>query len=260
MSAPWIAAVVVGAVVLGLVRAVMRIMIQEEARTRLERLPLALIRLASARVPRDLRDDLAAEWTAELEFVLTGTEGPPLTRLVRGIRYSAGLLLSAREITDVLTGRDVSGAWRLMRLAFGGIAAVIGCGGIVSGIAIAGYHGYGITASVGETCMALSWVIGGITVARGRFTGRITAYAFLLASLLACVANVAFYMHGADVVNLIWAAFALCVPLGMAAVKVLTLRDVRLLRQYQELRDAHAVLYPDCTECFGAKGAAQGQA
>jgi hypothetical protein len=44
------------------------------------------------RVPRDLRDDLAEEWQAELEFVLTGAEGMPLTRLVRGIRYTAGLL------------------------------------------------------------------------------------------------------------------------------------------------------------------------
>jgi hypothetical protein len=260
MRALLIAVVVIGAVVLGVVKAVMRLMIQEEARTRLERLPFALIRLASARVPRELRDDLAAEWHAELEFLLTGTGGMPVTRVVRGIRYSAGLLLSAREITDELTRGDVRRAWRLMRLAIGGAAAVIGCGGIPSGIAIAGYHGYGITASIGETCMAISWVIGGITVVRGRFTGRFTACAFLLASLLGCVANVAFYMHGADVVHLIWSALYLCVPLAMVAFKLWTRGGDRLWREYQELRDAHAALYPDCAECFGDKGTAQDQA
>jgi ABC-type multidrug transport system fused ATPase/permease subunit len=248
MNAVWIAALAIIGVAAAVSKAVMGGMIREEAQTRLGRIPFALIKLAGARIPGELRDDLVAEWNAELEFVLTGTDGMPLTRLVRGIRYSAGLLLSAREITDELTRGDVSLVARVVRLGIGIIAAVIGCGGVVSGIALAGYHGYGITASVGQTCMALSWVIGGITAVLGRFTGpRIACI-----SLLACAANVAFYLHQADVVHLIWSALDFCVPLAVVALKLWTRRGDRLWREYQELRDAHATLYPDCAKCFGA--------
>ena len=47
-------------------------------------------------------DDVAAEWRAELDFALRGTDGEPITRLLRGIRYSAGLLISAPAIADSL--------------------------------------------------------------------------------------------------------------------------------------------------------------
>jgi hypothetical protein len=104
MSAAWIAALVLGTSVIGgIAKLVMGGMIREEAQTRLGRIPYAVIQLATARVAPELRDDLVAEWRAELEFLLTDTEGMPLTRLVRGIRYSAGLLVSARAITDGLT-------------------------------------------------------------------------------------------------------------------------------------------------------------
>jgi hypothetical protein len=88
-------------------------MLQEEAATRLSRIPFALIRLATARLPRELRDDMAAEWRAELHFVLHGTEGLPLARLLRGIRYSLGMVKSAPAIADNLKGS----ARRLLRTA-----------------------------------------------------------------------------------------------------------------------------------------------
>ena len=105
-----------------LVKTVIDAMAQEEAPTRLSRLPFVLIRMATARLPRDLRDDLASEWQAELHHVLHDTEGMPHTRLWRGIRYSTGLLLSAPAVADGLKGRTT----RLTRWA-----RIIGAGGTV---------------------------------------------------------------------------------------------------------------------------------
>lgn len=73
-------------------------MCKEEMRTRLNLLPCALIRLAIWRLPQQARSDASEEWHAELAYVLKDADGLPLTRLIRGIRYAAGLLLSARSI------------------------------------------------------------------------------------------------------------------------------------------------------------------
>jgi hypothetical protein len=88
----------VGGALSGLVRAMIGEMANEEAQTRLGRIPRALIRLALHRVPVDLRDDLAAEWDSELGFVLVGTEGLPLTRLLRGTTFAVGIFWSAGAI------------------------------------------------------------------------------------------------------------------------------------------------------------------
>jgi hypothetical protein len=102
MSGASITEIAIGAAAGGVLKAVMSGMMQEEASTRLNRIPLALIRLATTRVPDELRAELAAEWTAVLELVLRGTEGMPLTKLWRGIRYASGLLLSAGLIGEGL--------------------------------------------------------------------------------------------------------------------------------------------------------------
>jgi hypothetical protein len=96
-----------------LAEAVIGRMLQEKAMTRLGRIPFALISLASARLPRELRDDVAAEWRAELDFALRGADGMPLTSLLRGISYAAGLLMSAPAIADSLRGTSR----RLLRIA-----------------------------------------------------------------------------------------------------------------------------------------------
>jgi hypothetical protein len=84
-------------------------MCKDEVRTRLDRLPYVLIRVAALRVPGAVRSDLTSEWDAELDFILHGTEDLPLTRLLRGVNFSADLLLRgapavAREITAVTVG------------------------------------------------------------------------------------------------------------------------------------------------------------
>jgi DNA-binding transcriptional MerR regulator len=81
---------------------------QEEVRTRLGRLPEALIRLASSRLPCQERDDYADEWRAELTFVLRDTDGLPLTRLLRGTSYALGLLRVSRGIARELSSNDES--------------------------------------------------------------------------------------------------------------------------------------------------------
>ena len=78
-------------------------LVSEEVRSRLDRLPLLIVRLAVRRLPAELRGEQAAEWTAELHCILTGAKGLPVTRLARGIRFALGLLRSSRAI-----GRELS--------------------------------------------------------------------------------------------------------------------------------------------------------
>jgi hypothetical protein len=250
MRAAWIAVLAIGVTAGAVARAVVGDMAREEARTRLGRIPFALIRLAAARVPRELRDDLPAEWKAELEFLLADTDGLPLTRLLRGIRFSVGLLISAREITDELTGED-KGTWQLIRLIAGSAYAVLGSGGVVTGIVLATEHAVPITEFVGGASMAAAWLVIGIIFVRGRFTGVLSA----CGCLLVCASNLAFYLHHADVVRLAAAAFFACAASAPVVLKLQTRRWDGHLRQYQELRDAHAALYPECTECFGPQRA-----
>jgi DNA-binding transcriptional MerR regulator len=89
-----------------LLRAAAAEMWQEELQTRLGRLPYALIRLATWQLPRQERDDYADEWRAELAFVLRDTDGLPITRLFRGIRFAIGLLRVSRSIARELSPCD----------------------------------------------------------------------------------------------------------------------------------------------------------
>jgi Helix-turn-helix domain len=78
----------------------------EEIRGRLDQLPNALIRLASHRVPGNLRDDLADEWSAEMHEILHGADALPVTRLVLGIRFGFGLLRTSPDIGRQLNSRE----------------------------------------------------------------------------------------------------------------------------------------------------------
>jgi hypothetical protein len=105
MNLLWIGVGSLGLLVSWLLRATMADLLREEARTRVVSIPFAILRLAMARVPHAMRDDLAAEWNAELHYILRGSEGLPITRLIRGIRYAVGLLRAARAVAAGLTGR-----------------------------------------------------------------------------------------------------------------------------------------------------------
>ncbi len=74
-------------------------MVVTEARTRLERLPLAILRLARRRLPVSHRDSVYdEEWLPELLFITRESEGLPITRVVRGTNFALGLLVSARSV------------------------------------------------------------------------------------------------------------------------------------------------------------------
>ena len=53
-------------------------------------------------VPLSSRDTLYDEWAAELYAALHDMDSRPLSRLVLGIRYAAGLLRTARRVANEL--------------------------------------------------------------------------------------------------------------------------------------------------------------
>lgn len=77
-------------------------MLKEELQTRLCRIPNAVIRIAVLRLPEQSRSDLKDEWLSELAFIVNDTEGLPVTRLLRGIRFAGSLLRTAREMAPEL--------------------------------------------------------------------------------------------------------------------------------------------------------------
>jgi hypothetical protein len=98
------------AAVLGLVAAMLFAVISElvraEIRGRLDRIPLALLAMAARRLPREQYEaHYVEEWLPELDHVLQGYQATPITRLILGIRFAAGLWLSAPRI-----GRELAGA------------------------------------------------------------------------------------------------------------------------------------------------------
>jgi hypothetical protein len=82
--------------------AVLGDLLSEEVRTRLDRVPAYLLELAARRVDADLRVELLEEWSGELHEILRGAEALPVTRLWRGLRYSAGLLVAAPRVGRIL--------------------------------------------------------------------------------------------------------------------------------------------------------------
>ena len=85
-------------------------MLKEEMQTRLCRIPNVVIRVAVLRLPEDSRSELADEWLRELAFIVNGTEGLPVTRLLRGIRFAGSLLWTARDMAHELeVGQELAG-------------------------------------------------------------------------------------------------------------------------------------------------------
>src|SRR5262249_32787720 len=147
MSAGWVRLCMVAALAVVLLRNTIAEMFSEEIKTRLSLLPYATLRLAALRLPRRTRDDVLGEWRAELDFILSDTDGLPLTRLIRGMCYSASLLRLlvpvralgqliaryvksgrrrgvSRDAAKVLAGKADTWVWRYLRNAMTLDAAV----------------------------------------------------------------------------------------------------------------------------------------
>jgi hypothetical protein len=89
--------------------AVITSLVTQEATGWLDMVPGWLLRLARCRLPLNIRYAVYDEWAAELDTALHHMGGRPLSRLVFGIRYAAGLLRTARRIASELGSvRDFS--------------------------------------------------------------------------------------------------------------------------------------------------------
>lgn len=84
-------------------------LVTQEATGWLDMVPGWLFRLARRRLPLTSRDTLYDEWAAELHAALHSLDSRPLSRLIFGIRYAAGLLRTARRVARELgPARDFS--------------------------------------------------------------------------------------------------------------------------------------------------------
>lgn len=91
---------VLGAVVLFATGTALGDLCSKEIRGRLDQIPYGLLNLVARRMPESVRADLLEEWEGELHQFLHGAEALPVTRLWRGLRYSASLLHAAPKIIE----------------------------------------------------------------------------------------------------------------------------------------------------------------
>lgn len=136
----------------------------DELRGRLDRVPWVLLKLARLRVPRELRSKLYdGEWMPELFHIMSLAETLPLTRLVKGIRYSVGILFVARRLGRMHSGRSALDielrqllSMHVAMDAFGNIATAIA--GYASAVT-AGFTGsFTLVTAVGLAAGSALWL------------------------------------------------------------------------------------------------------
>src|ERR1700722_4332275 len=79
-------------------------MCQKGIRTRLARLPAALIRIGIRRIPQEWREDFGSEWLAELESIRREAGEVPVTSPIREVLFAFGLLIRGPRIVREFTG------------------------------------------------------------------------------------------------------------------------------------------------------------
>jgi len=90
-------------IVTGSIATVLGDMASQEIRDRLDHLPHAILRLAAGRLePDQYATVYQAEWIPELEYILSGAETRPITRLITGTRFSLGMVISSGRISRQL--------------------------------------------------------------------------------------------------------------------------------------------------------------
>jgi hypothetical protein len=72
-------------------------LLAEEIRGRLDRLPGWLLRHAAKHLGPEQQMTYDEMWLPDLAYILSDAEGRPITRLVTGIRFAVGLLVSTRR-------------------------------------------------------------------------------------------------------------------------------------------------------------------
>lgn len=95
----------------GITTTVIGDMASQEARDRLDHLPHAILRLAARRLSPGQRNTVYQdEWVPELDWILTGKETRPITRLITGARFATSLLVNAGRIGRGLRANDTAAA------------------------------------------------------------------------------------------------------------------------------------------------------
>jgi hypothetical protein len=130
-------------------------LISEEIRGWLDLAPRVILRLAATQLdPSQLETIYHDEWLPELTYALRGAESRPITRLIRGIAYAAGLLIAAHRIArrvhriprgDAVSTAAHGGIWLSIRNASGRAITIKSLG-----ITVANGNELSVTASVPE--------------------------------------------------------------------------------------------------------------
>jgi hypothetical protein len=129
-------AIAAGVAVPRLILLVLGDMARAEMATRLSHAPYDIVTAAGKLVPPGMRDNLVAEWTAELDKIVPGTDGLPLTRLYNGIKFAAGVLRTARAIAEGLAGQSERPVVAAARRAAGWVLCTAGISWTVLGVIV----------------------------------------------------------------------------------------------------------------------------
>jgi hypothetical protein len=109
----------------GIFAAVIGELVNEEMRGWLDHLPHVVLRLAAKRLgPAGKTTVYDDEWLPELTYILRGAEARPLSRLIIGIKFSVGLLISANRVARQLHRLPV-GSTQIIEVALNQASEVI---------------------------------------------------------------------------------------------------------------------------------------
>jgi hypothetical protein len=126
-------------------------LVSEEIRRRLDQVPRHLVRVAARRLPPASRAERVEEWCAEIDAILArrGATRLPITRLVIGVRFAAGLFAAVpsmrlpaaasrrRSAAPVVVVAGVAAAAGLIELALTGNAiSLLICEGVTVVVAL----------------------------------------------------------------------------------------------------------------------------
>lgn len=139
-------------------------LVSDEIRARLDRLPMAVLRAAARRLPRDQRGELYGQaWLPELRHILQGDEAMPITRLIHGMRYALRIWLSAPQISrEFGAGPARHSLLRLFRPSLG-VVLIAGPLPITAlAVSFAAKHGSWLFGLIAVTIASCSYIIVGL--------------------------------------------------------------------------------------------------
>lgn len=112
MTAAWLLVVALGVLLLAVGQDVLKKMLSEELRTRIDSLPKLFLALALHRLTPEVREYWKADWESNLLLPLNAaSEGKPVTRFAKSFWFGLSLWLSSgRILKETKTSNDSSRA------------------------------------------------------------------------------------------------------------------------------------------------------